>query len=132
MTKSTGKKLLLTVAAVFVLGAITLGIHIYWATRYAATLPHINARTRYMARIDLHQPIDQTDAEKIRTWLLQQKGVDRVLVSPKWATAVFTYAPLTTTANGVVQAFKASLPYSNAVRYLPTIKQMNSACPVMH
>jgi hypothetical protein len=112
-----------------VLGII-LAVHIYLVTR-----PHINnvnARTRYMARIDLHQPIDQADSARIKSWLLQQKGVDRVMVSPRWSTAVFTFAPLTTNANGIVQAFKASLPYHNAVRYLPTKEQMKSGCPVMH
>ena len=84
-----------------------------------------------MARIDLHQPIDQTDAEKIKAWLLQQKGVDRVLVNPRWSTAVFTFTPVAN-VNGIVQDFKASLPYRNAVRYLPTKKQVKSACPVMH
>lgn len=121
--------MLLIAAAVVGLAVITLGVHVYWVTR-----PHINvnARTRYMARIDLHQPIDQADSARIKAWLLQQKGVDRVMVSPQWSTAVFTFAPLTTNANGIVQAFKASLPYRNAVRYLPTKEQMKRACPVMH
>jgi hypothetical protein len=121
------KKIVLIVAVVAGILGVTLAVHVYLATR-----PHIDARTRYMARIDLHQPIDQTDAEKIRIWLLQQKGVDRVLVNPRWSTAVFTYVPLTTDVNGIVQALKTSLPYSNAVRYLPTKEQMKRACPVMH
>lgn len=121
------KKIVLTVAVVAGILGVTLAVHVYLATR-----PHIDARTRYMARIDLHQPIDQTDAEKIRIWLLQQKGVDRVLVNPRWSTAVFTYVPLTTDVNGIVQALKTSLPYSNAARYLPTKEQMKRACPVMH
>ena len=130
MTKSAGKKIVFITAAVVVLAAITLGIHIYWATR--PHLSHVDARSRYMARIDLHQPIDQADSARIKAWLLQQKGVDRVMVSPRWSTAEFTFAPLTANANGIVQAFKASLPYHNAVRYLPTKEQMKSRCPVMH
>jgi hypothetical protein len=126
MAKKTWKRIGLVVGTVVLMAALTLGIHIYWVTR-----SHVDARTRYMARIDLHQSIDQADAEKIKAWLLQQKGVDRVLVSPRWSTAVFTFTP-STNVNGIVQAFKASLPYRNAVRYLPTKKQMKSACPVMH
>jgi len=126
MTKRAWKKIGFGVGAVVLLAVITLGIHIYWVTR-----PHIDPRTRYMARIDLHQPIDQTDAEKIKTWLLQQKGVDRVLVNPRWATAVFTFTP-SANVNGIVQDFKASLPYRNAVRYLPTTAQAKRGCPVMH
>jgi hypothetical protein len=130
MTKSAGKKMLLIAAAVVGLAVITLGVHVYWATR--PHISHIDARTRYMARIDLHQPIDRADSARIKAWLLQQKGVDRVMVSPRWSTAVFTFAPLTANANGIVQAFKASLPYRNAVRYLPTKEQIKSRCPVMH
>jgi hypothetical protein len=126
MTKRAWKRIGLVTGAVVLLAVITLGVHIYWVTR-----PHIDARTRYMARIDLHQPIDQADAERIKAWLLQQKGVDRVLVSPRWSTAVFTFTPLAN-VNGIVQDFKASLPYRNAARYLPTKKQIKSACPVMH
>jgi hypothetical protein len=125
MIKSAGKRILLTAATVVVLAVITLGVHIYWVT-----WPHVNARTRYMARIDLHQPIDQADAAKIKAWLLQQKGVDRVLVSPRWSTAVFTFTPLAN-VNGIVQDFKAILPYRNAVRYLPTKEQAKRGCPVM-
>jgi hypothetical protein len=126
MTKRAWKRIGLVTGAVVLLAVITLGVHIYWVTR-----PHIDARTRYMARIDLHQPIDQADAERIKAWLLQQKGVDRVLVSPRWSTAVFTFTPLAN-VNGIVQDFKASLPYRNAVRYLPTKKQAKTGCPVMH
>jgi hypothetical protein len=123
-------KVILTISAIAAVMGIILAVHIYLVTR--PHIIHIDARTRYMARIDLHQPIDQTDSARIKAWLLQQKGVDRVMVSPRWSTAVFTFAPLTTNANGIVQAFKASLPYRNAVRYLPTKEQMKSRCPVMH
>jgi len=127
MPKSAGKKILIIASLVFVLAAIALGVHIYWVTR-----PHIDARTRYMARIDLHQPIDQPEAERIKAWLLRQKGIDRVQVNSRWSTAVFTYVPLTTDVNGIVQAFKTSLLYSHAVRYLPSKEQMKGRCPVMH
>lgn len=127
MTKRAWKKTGLVAGAVVLLAAVTLGVHIYWVTR-----PHIDARTRYMTRIDLHQPIDQADAARIKAWLLQQKGVDRVLVSPRWSTAVFTFAPLTANVNEIVQNFKASLPYRNAVRYLPAAAQAKRGCPVMH
>ncbi len=92
-------KIVWTISAIVAVLGIVLAMHIYTATR-----PHINARTRYMARIDLHQPIGREDSARIRTWLLQQKGVDRVMVSPRWSTAVFTVAPWTTNANGIVQA----------------------------
>ncbi len=126
MAKSAAKKILFITAAVVGMAVITLGVHVYWVTR-----PHADARTRYMARIDLHQPIDQADAARIKAWLLQQKGVDRVLVNPRWSTAVFTFTSLAD-VNGIVRAFKASLPYHNAVRYLPAKEQVKRGCPVMH
>ena len=118
-------KMIGIISTVFFLMLGVLAVHIYLATR-----PHIDARTRYMARIDLHQPIDQTDAERIKTWLLQQKGVDRVQVNPQWSNAVFTYVPYTD-VNGIVQGLKISLPYRNAVRYLPAKEKMKGRCPVM-
>jgi hypothetical protein len=126
MTKRAWKKIGLVAGAVVLLAVITLGVHIYWVTR-----SHVNARNHYMARIDLHQPIDQADSARIKAWLLQQKGVDRVMVSPRWSTAVFTFTPLAN-VNGIIQDFKASLPYHNAVRYLPTTAQVKRGCPVMH
>ena len=63
-------KVVWTISAVVAALGIVLAVHIYTATR-----PHIDAKTRYMARIDLHQPINGVDSARIKTWLLRQKGV---------------------------------------------------------
>jgi YD repeat-containing protein len=114
-----------TISAVVVLLALLLAVHIYVVTR-----PRADGRTRAMARIDLHQSISKTDADSITAWLYRQKGVDRVLVNPKSAIAVFVFSPVMTNANAIVRAFKASLPYSRAERYLPAGAQLKRGCPM--
>src|ERR1700743_3275276 len=98
-------KIVRILSAVVAVVGIVLAVHIYMVTRP----PHIDPRTRNMARIDLHQPIGREDSARIRTWLLRQKGVDRVMVTPRWSTAVFTFMPFTN-VNRIVQALKTSLP----------------------
>jgi hypothetical protein len=118
-------KILLTISVMIGLLATLLAVHIYWVTR-----PHADARARAMVRIDLHQSISSTDADSIKAWLYRQKGVDRVLVNPRSAIAVFTFAPVVANANEIVRAFKASLPYKRSERYLPGGGQQNKRCPM--
>jgi len=125
MQKRKWKKIVLT-SAVGLLGLIIiLAVHIYWVTR-----PRIDASTRIMARIDLHQPITRDDAAKISTWLYQQKGVDHVLVNPASQIALFTFAPVENDGNRIVQDFKANTSYTRAERFLPKIDPNASGCPV--
>jgi cell division protein FtsX len=119
-------RIVLTISAVVVLLTLMLAVHVYMVTR-----PHAaDVRSRVMARIDLHQSIGKTDADSITAWLYRQKGVDRVLVNPKSAIAVFTFSPVMANANEIVRAFKASLPYSRAERYLPAGAQLKRGCPM--
>ena len=123
-------KVILTISAIAAVLGIILAVHIYLATR-----PHINnvnARTRYMARIDLHQPIGRMDADSISAWLYRQKGVNHVVVNSQRAIALFTFMPAKNSANSIVRAFKASLPYGKAERFQPSAEMMKSGCPVMH
>jgi len=82
-----------------------------------------------MARIDIKQSIDQSDSTKITQWLYGQPGVDHVLCNPQSAIVVFTFHPVATSADKIVQGFKSSLPY-NAVRFLPSKEEMQSGCPI--
>ena len=125
MQKRKWKKIVLTSAAALLGLVIILAVHIYWVTR-----PRIDASTRIMARIDLHQPITRDDAAKISTWLYQQKGVDHVLVNPASQIALFTFAPVKNDGNRIVQDFKANTPYTGAERFLPKIDPNASGCPV--
>jgi hypothetical protein len=124
MKKWRWKRIALTVSAVFVFLVVVLMVHIYVVTR-----PHIDASTRIMARIDIHQPIAGADVERITAWLYQQKGVDHVLVNPSSAIAIFSYAPVQNDANRIAQAFKVSLPYSKAERIMPP-QGTTRGCPV--
>ena len=115
------------VLGVFVLAAAVLAVHVYLETRH-----HMGGAGLVMARIDLHQPIGRTDADSISAWLYRQKGVSHVVVNSQRAIALFTFMPAKNNANGIVRAFKASLPYGKAERYQPSAEMMKSGCPVMH
>ena len=125
MQKRTLKRIALSVLSVFVLLIVVLCVHVYMVTR-----PRVDEHTRIMARIDIKQPIDQADVNKITAWLYEQKGVDHVLVVQQSSTAIFTYAPVSNDANRIARDFKADLPYSKAERYIPTQAEMKSGCPV--
>ncbi len=126
MTKAAVRKIVKITGTTAALLAIVLLAHIYIVTRPKAPDVHAVA----MARIDLKQPISQTDAEKITGWLYQQKGIDHVLCNPSADIVVFTYMPAKTNANEVVSNFKTSLGYS-AERYMPCEEDMKGGCPVM-
>jgi hypothetical protein len=125
MQKRNWKKIALTSIAVLLGLVIILAVHIYWVTR-----PHIDASTRVMARIDLHEPITRDDAANISTWLYQQKGVDHVVVNPASQIALFTFAPVKNDANRIVEEFKTNTRYTRAERFLPKIDPNASGCPV--
>jgi hypothetical protein len=121
-------KIVWTISAVVVFLALALAVHVYVVTR-----PRVaDARVLVMARIDLHQPIGRPDADSISAWLYRQKGVSHVVVDSQRAIALFTFMPAKNNANGIVRAFKASLPYGKAERYQPSAEMMKSGCPVMH
>ncbi|MFP5043049.1 hypothetical protein [Parasediminibacterium sp. JCM 36343] len=125
MKKGFFKKVLMGVGITLLLGIVVLSIHIYMVTRPKAP----DASTIAMARIDFKQGVTQEDAAKITTWLYQQKGIDHVLCNPDSKIAVFTFHPISTSADAIVAHFKSSLPYK-AERFMPTKEQMQSGCPV--
>jgi hypothetical protein len=126
MKKGLLKKILLSTSGVFFLLVAVLAIHIYIVTRPKAP----TANTRIMARIDIKQPISQGDADKITTWLYQQKGIDHVLCNPKTEIVVFTFFPIKTTGDQIVKDFKSSFSYNKAQRYIPTEEELKGGCPV--
>jgi hypothetical protein len=125
MQKRKWKRIAITAGSVLVLGIVVLAFHIWWVMR-----PRVDATTRIMARIDIHQPILPADASRITAWLYQQKGVDHVLVNPKVDIAVFTYSPLQNNANTITQQFRQELAYSSAARVIPSEREMAMGCPV--
>ena len=125
MQKRKWKKIAFWTATVFAGLVVILMVHIWWVTR-----PRIDATTRVLARIDLHQKVDSSDAGKIKDWLYQQKGVKYVLVNPKAQIAVFSFAPAENDGNRIVKDFKAQAGYPAAARYLPAVDPNASGCPV--
>ena len=122
--KNRIKKIVLYSFSISLLLVIVLGIHIYWVYRPAASI-----YTRVMARIDIKQQINQTDANNISAWMVHQKGVDHVLVNPQSNIVVFTFFPLQTDGNKVVENFKSNF-HLKADRFMPTAQDLKSSCPV--
>ena len=118
------KKILIWSASITLFLIVVLAVHIYIVTR-----PKVNPYTKEMARIDIKQDINQNDANKIATWLYQQKGIDHVLVNPQTDIVVFTFYPYKTTANQITSNFKSNFNYK-AERFIPTQDELMSSCPV--
>jgi hypothetical protein len=108
----------------FLFLCVVLAVHIYVVYR-----PAPDATTRVMARIDIKQPINQDDVNKISVWLAHQKGVDHYLVNPQTRIVIFTFFPIKTTGDQIAGNFKASLPYK-AERVMPSAENLKSSCPV--
>lgn len=122
--KKTIKKALLYGASIFLFLVVVLAVHIYFVYR-----PAPDAYTKVMARIDVKQPISQADANNITGWMYKQKGIDHVLVNPQSRIVIFTFFPLKTTGNKVVDDFKAQF-HLNAQRFMPNNDQLQHSCPV--
>ncbi len=102
-----------------------LAVHIYWVTR-----SRVDERTRVMARIDVNQPLSQTDATKIAAWLYHQRGVDHVLCNPKTEIVVFTFSPMVANGSEIAARFAVDLNYPAAKRFIPTASQLQGSCPM--
>ncbi|HSQ44349.1 MAG TPA: hypothetical protein VLM16_05100 [Ginsengibacter sp.] len=125
MKKKSIRKILIWTVSSFLFLTLVLAVHIWWVMRPKAPDSH----TRIMARLDLKQPIKQTDADKITAWLYHQKGIDHVLANIQTGIVVFTFFPIETSGDKIVDDFKSQLPYK-AKRYIPTEDELKSGCPV--
>lgn len=123
MKRKLKKIVLYSLGTLLVLFAI-LAVHIYFVYR-----PAPDAYTKVMARIDIKQQITQTDANDIAAWMYHQKGIDHVLVNPQSNIVVFTFFPVKTTGNKIVNGFKARFPFK-ADRFMPTAENLSHSCPV--
>lgn len=124
MKRKTIKKILLYSLSVFLFLVAVLAVHIWWVYR-----PKADAHTRIMARIDINQPVSTTEAGRITAWLSQQQGVDHVLVNPQNRIVIFTFYPVKTDGNRLVQNFKTHF-HMDAQRFMPTQKDLAASCPV--
>lgn len=119
------KKTLLTTGSIFILLVMVLGIHIYLVTQPKTP----DATTMAMARIDFKQDISASDAATIYMWLIDHKGIERVMFSANNNNVVFTFSPLLIDAEKIAHDIQISLHYK-AFRYLPGAEDMKKGCPV--
>jgi hypothetical protein len=125
MKLSTFKRALKWTALTFLFLVVVLAIHIYVVTK-----PRVDANTRIMARIDIHQVLSGEQADTLTAWLYRQRGVDHVMCNAATQIVVFTYSPLKANADDVTGRLRTSLHYPHAVRYVPTQKELSGGCPV--
>jgi len=119
------KKVALWSASVFALLVVVLCVHIYIVTRPKAP----DAHTIVMARVDIQQHLDSSDADKITSWLYAQPGVDHVLCNPQTRIVVFTFFPVRNSANNIISGLLAATNYKGA-RFMPSEEDMKAGCPV--
>ena len=89
-----------------------------------------DSKTIAMARIDFKQNIQQSDADKITSWLYSQQGVQHVLCNQASKIAVFSFYPAKVSADKIASNLSSALHYK-AVRYMPSKKEMMKGCPAM-
>jgi hypothetical protein len=125
MKKKLIRKIIYWSGGIFLLLFAVLLVHIYMVTRPKAP----DASTRIMARIDIRQDINANQADSIKAWLYQQKGIDHVLCNPQSDIVVFTYAPVQTNAELILYKLQTafSLP---AQRVTATAEEISKGCPV--
>lgn len=119
------KKILSISLLVVVLLAITLSVHIYVVTRPKAP----TAKTLIMARMDVDSSISTKDSADVVSWFYQQEGIDHVLCNPATSIIVFTFHPLQTKADIVINHFNSAFNLKGK-RFLPSKEEMSSGCPV--
>lgn len=126
MRKKKIKKIILISFSSLLFLFIVLCVHVYIMMKPRPA----DSKTIAMARIDFKQNINQSDADKISSWLYSQQGVQHVLCNQKTRIAVFSYYPVKANANALVNHLASSLHYS-AVRYVPSQEDMAKGCPAM-
>ena len=119
------KKVAVGIGLISIILVAILGIHIYKVTRPQP----IDPNAIVMARIDMHQDIDQKDADKIVTYMNTQPSVNHTYVNPVSDIVIFTFFPAKAKGDDIVKKFKIDLQYDSAVRFMPTTAQLSGGCP---
>lgn len=118
------KRIVLYSFSIILLLFVVLLAHIYYYYR-----PAPDATTKFMARVDIKQQINQGQANDIAAWMYHQKGVDHALVNPQSNIVVFTFFPVKASANKIVSELKSNF-HLKAERFIPTGAELKSSCPV--
>ncbi|RFM30104.1 hypothetical protein [Deminuibacter soli] len=125
MPKLNFRKIALTTVAVFAGLVLLLAVHLYMVTRPQAPDVH----TRIMARVDFAANVGAAQGDTVTAFLYSQPGVDHVLFNPVTHIAIFTFAPIQTSATAIIARLQQTLPYK-AKRIQPSEEEMAAGCPV--
>lgn len=123
--KKVVKKVVVYTISIAAILSIVLAMHIYLVTRPKAPDEH----TKIMARIDLQDHVPNEDSPKISAWLNQQQGIDHALFNPESNIIIFTFYPVKTSADKILQNFKSFFNYK-AERIVATANDLKNGCPV--
>jgi len=125
MNRKFIQRSLLGATAIIVLLVAVLGLHIYLVTK-----PKADASTVAMARIDIKQNIDESQAGAIENWLSGQAGVQHVVFNRASNIIIFTFYPVKASAGSIAENLRSTFNI-NAARFMPTAEQMQSGCPAL-
>lgn len=124
MTRKTIRKVMMTSAIIVAVLGMVIALHVYLVTRRAP-----DKNTVALARIDVQQHIDASDAGRIGQWLSMQQGVEHYLCNTQTNIVVFTFRPAIVSATDITENLSKALNYK-VVRHVPTAQEMSSGCPV--
>ena len=119
------KRTLIAFTATLLLLVAILGIHIYVVSK-----PRITDKTVALARIDIKQSINETEAGGIEKWLSEQAGVQHVVLNRESNIIVFSFYPVKASASQLAENLRGTF-HVNAERFMPSAEQMASGCPAM-
>ena len=105
---------------------LVLVVHIYMATHKAP----VHNEGIQLARIDMLQPIDSTQAMEIRSHVKQMAGVKNCYVNVPAGTVVYAY-DLRQQTSAVVYASVASFSPVPCQQFTPSAKELATGCPAM-
>ena len=125
MNKKRLKKIGAIAGITFALLTVVLIVHLYKVTNKKVTDPFAIA----LARIDFKQNFNEQDANKFKVWFAQQPGVYKSNFTPTNLNGIIAYYPTKTDPNNLIQNFLKTFKLQ-AIRYMPSKKEMMQGCPV--
>lgn len=104
---------------------VLVGIHIYLVAK-----PKADSRTVALARIDIKQPINESEAGSIEKWLSNQEGVGHVELNRQTDIIIFSFSPVKVSADNLALQLKTKFNLK-AERFMPSAEQMKNGCPAL-
>lgn len=126
MKKRTWLKIGIAAMSLTLTLLIVLIAHIYLVTHKNKN----DQRQRQLSRIDFKQPINQTEADKIRSFVAGLEGVDATFFNIQQGTLVYTYAVGKQSSENVFNKL-IQFGHYQAQRYMVTPDAASNGCPVI-